>query len=173
MKSTKGSVIILILIGLCIAFTGHGYARYFDVEVKAQNLPTLQQQLAEIKEENAQLKQKLEAKVQVEEKIAKSPEPKAKALKAALETWGIEHLEAFENLVTKESNFNPFALNKKSGACGMFQAHPCSKMKSTDLDYQISWGINYIKSRYGNPTNAWKHWLSKKPIDGRDVGHWY
>lgn len=135
-----------------------------------------------IKEENAKLKK---TNQEIQEQLLKVKEansridnsPKGRALGAALKRWGVEHLDAFENLVKRESNFNPHAKNGSSGACGMFQAHPCSKLLAVcpdmDVDCQINWGLRYIESRYGNPSNAWKHWLSRVPIAGKDVGHWY
>ena len=79
--------------------------------------------------------------------------------------WGIEHWEAFYNIVLHESNWNPNDINKKSGACGLFQMYPCSKTsKEYKIDYkaQIKEGIQYIKQRYGNPKNAWEFWQIHK-----------
>lgn len=65
------------------------------------------------------------------------------------EAFGDEASTAVE-LVCRESGLNPMAVNKSSGACGLFQAYPCSKMKCDliDVDCQIEWGKNYIKNRY-------------------------
>lgn len=72
------------------------------------------------------------------------------------------------NLWNHESGWNPNSVNKKSGACGIPQALPCSKIKkvegSNDWKAQIRWGIKYINYRYKNPCGAWKHFQSK---------HWY
>ena len=56
----------------------------------------------------------------------------------------------------KESGLNPYAVNKSSGACGLFQALPCSKLPCSlsDVACQAKWGVDYIKNRYGNPANA-------------------
>ena len=62
-----------------------------------------------------------------------------------------------------ESHWNAKAYNKRTGACGIAQATPCSKMKSYGKDYktnckvQIRWGLNYIKKRYKKPSKAWNH----------------
>ena len=75
-----------------------------------------------------------------------------------------------KNLVklwNRESHWNAKAYNKRSGACGIAQAHPCSKMKKYGKDYrtnckvQINWGLNYIKKRYKNPTKAWNSVLKR------------
>jgi hypothetical protein len=65
-------------------------------------------------------------------------------------------------LWTQESDWNPLAENA-SGAYGIPQALPGSKMASagpdwqTDATTQIKWGLGYIQSDYGSPCNAWAH----------------
>jgi len=93
--------------------------------------------------------------------------------------FGADHEIALHNLISSESGFRPDAGNPSSGACGLFQAYPCEKMQcgltydTKDVDCQIAWGTDYIERRYGNPTNAWKFWESRQPIEGVDVGNWY
>ena len=76
----------------------------------------------------------------------------------------------FQNLVSlweKESGWSVTAGNPNSGAYGIPQALPASKMKPCGDDYltnyktQINWGIDYIKGRYKNPTKAWEHFQKK------------
>jgi len=65
-----------------------------------------------------------------------------------------------DNLWTQESNWNYTAENA-SGAYGIPQALPGSKMASAGADWQtnpttqIKWGLGYIKSLYGTPCGAW------------------
>ncbi|MEK7180529.1 MAG: hypothetical protein AAB706_03560 [Patescibacteria group bacterium] len=75
---------------------------------------------------------------------------------AGIRAWGTRNAEAIEKLVFKESNFNYLSINPASGACGLFQAYPCRKMKCDllDVDCQITWGIGYITKRYGNANKA-------------------
>lgn len=63
-----------------------------------------------------------------------------------------------------ESGNNPNAINKSSGACGLAQALPCSKMKCALGDYacQDAWATQYMKARYGTWLNAKAFWLSHK-----------
>ena len=67
----------------------------------------------------------------------------------------------------KESGWNPNAYNSRSGAYGIPQALPASKMATAGTDYrtnyktQINWGLSYIKSRYGSPSAAWSHSQSR------------
>ncbi len=64
----------------------------------------------------------------------------------------------------KESEWNATAENTGSGAYGIPQALPGSKMASAGSDWrtnpatQIKWGLGYIKSVYGSPAAAWSFW---------------
>ena len=74
--------------------------------------------------------------------------------------FGENEVQAMFNLINRESGFNPNALNNTSGACGLFQALPCSKLGGLEVNSQVNWGIGYIKQRYGTPTQAWNFWLT-------------
>lgn len=74
---------------------------------------------------------------------------------------GITVPDYYENLVMqRESSGNSCAMNP-SGACGLFQALPCSKMGCSlyDVACQEAWGESYISSTYGTASNAWQHEL--------------
>ncbi len=64
---------------------------------------------------------------------------------------------------SRESGWRYNAENA-SGAYGIPQALPGSKMASAGPDWQtnpatqIRWGLGYIKSTYGTPCNAWAFW---------------
>ncbi|PBC61575.1 hypothetical protein BKI49_23595 [Streptomyces sp. Tue6028] len=72
--------------------------------------------------------------------------------------------QCFSNIVDHESSWNYKAVNASSGAYGLFQALPGSKMSSVGSDWQtnpatqIKWGLNYMDSRYGSPCEAWSFW---------------
>ncbi|MEU1848193.1 transglycosylase SLT domain-containing protein [Streptomyces sp. NPDC019990] len=72
--------------------------------------------------------------------------------------------QCFSNIVDHESDWNYKAVNPSSGAYGMFQALPGSKMVSAGADWQtnpatqIKWGLNYMNERYGSPCDAWSFW---------------
>ncbi|MFI8530419.1 transglycosylase SLT domain-containing protein [Streptomyces aquilus] len=78
--------------------------------------------------------------------------------------------QCFSNIVDHESSWNYRAVNASSGAYGLFQALPGSKMSSVGADWQtnpatqIKWGLNYMDSRYGSPCEAWSFW---------QANHWY
>ncbi|MCM1972142.1 MULTISPECIES: transglycosylase SLT domain-containing protein [unclassified Streptomyces] len=77
---------------------------------------------------------------------------------------------AFNNIVSRESGWNHTATNSASGAYGLVQALPASKMASAGSDWktnpatQIKWGLDYMNSRYGSPAGAWSFWQTH---------HWY
>ncbi|MGA5728510.1 transglycosylase SLT domain-containing protein [Streptomyces seoulensis] len=71
---------------------------------------------------------------------------------------------AFSKIVEHESGWNVSAQNSSSGAYGLVQALPASKMSSAGSDWktnpatQIKWGLDYMNSRYGSPVQAWNFW---------------
>lgn len=80
----------------------------------------------------------------------------------AEDQWG-----CLEALWTKESQWNHQARNTSSGAFGIPQALPGSKMASAGSDWatnpatQIKWGLGYISGRYSTPCGAWSAFKSK------------
>ncbi|MET9516480.1 transglycosylase SLT domain-containing protein [Streptomyces sp. NPDC002994] len=72
----------------------------------------------------------------------------------------------FDKIVEHESGWNPQASNASSGAYGLVQALPASKMSSAGADWktnpatQIEWGLDYMNERYGSPCDAWSFWQS-------------
>jgi hypothetical protein len=73
-------------------------------------------------------------------------------------------MPALDKLWTHESNWYERARNPYSGAYGIPQALPATKMATVGADWrtnpatQIKWGLGYIKGRYGTPSNAWSFW---------------
>jgi hypothetical protein len=65
-------------------------------------------------------------------------------------------VEQVYELVCRESSFKADNVNKSSGACGLFQASPCSKMECdlSDIDCQIAWGKKYVEGRYKSVSAA-------------------
>lgn len=77
--------------------------------------------------------------------------------------WSAGQCADLGRLWQKESGWNSRAHNSSSGAHGIPQALPGSKMSSHGGDWatsartQIAWGLDYIARAYGNPSNAWAH----------------
>ncbi|WP_210506226.1 lytic transglycosylase domain-containing protein [Naasia sp. SYSU D00057] len=84
--------------------------------------------------------------------------------------FGSDQFDCLVALWNKESGWRVNAANPSSGAYGIPQALPGSKMASSGADWQtnaatqIHWGLGYIQGRYGSPCGAWGHSV--------DVG-WY
>ena len=77
--------------------------------------------------------------------------------------WGDGEFSCLQSLWNRESGWNYQAENASSGAYGIPQALPGSKMSSVAGDWatnpstQITWGMQYIQGRYGTPCSAWAH----------------
>jgi len=88
----------------------------------------------------------------------------------AMSHIGPSQFTCLDALWQHESNWNPGARNPSSGAYGIPQALPGSKMASFAGDWsynpvtQVRWGLWYIGASYGNSCRAWSFWLSH---------HWY
>lgn len=81
--------------------------------------------------------------------------------------WSESDFNCLVSLWNRESGWRVTAQNSSSGAYGIPQALPASKMASAGSDYltnyktQIDWGLSYIKARYGTPTQAWNSMQNK------------
>ncbi|MFK4804833.1 lytic transglycosylase domain-containing protein [Microbacterium sp. LWS13-1.2] len=77
--------------------------------------------------------------------------------------WGDDQFACLVALWNKESGWRVNAYNAGSGAYGIPQALPGSKMATAGADWetnpatQITWGLGYIGGRYGTPCGAWDH----------------
>ena len=95
--------------------------------------------------------------------MARTPIGAKKVAKAILiNEYGFAEKEykCLNSLWTKESHWNYKARNKTSGAHGIAQALPASKMNVVSTDWrtnpvtQIRWGLRYISIRYETPCKA-------------------
>lgn len=86
---------------------------------------------------------------------------------AAQRGWGDDQFGCLLQLWNHESGWRVNAQNGSSGAYGIPQALPGSKMASAGADWrtnpatQITWGLNYIAGRYSTPCGAWSSFQSK------------
>lgn len=93
---------------------------------------------------------------------------------AATKGWTGSQWLCLEKLWTNESNWRSEVANYQgSGAYGIPQSLPASKMASHGADYltnprtQIAWGLDYISARYKTPCGALAFWNAQTPH------HWY
>ncbi|MEU6364508.1 transglycosylase SLT domain-containing protein [Streptomyces sp. NPDC046931] len=134
------------------------------------------QKAAEAAEEAAKARKEAEAKASRDATRDASSFPAqssysvAQIQAMARQMVGAGQFQCFSNIVDHESSWNYRAVNASSGAYGLFQALPGSKMSSVGADWQtnpatqIKWGLNYMNSRYGSPCEAWSFW---------QANHWY
>ena len=95
--------------------------------------------------------------------LARTPIGAKKVARSILmDEYGFTEKEykCLNRLWTKESNWNYKSRNKKSGAHGIPQALPATKMNVVSTDWrtnpvtQIRWGLRYISIRYETPCKA-------------------
>ena len=95
--------------------------------------------------------------------LARTPEGAREVAKVLMEEkygWGEKQYACLDGLWTKESRWNYRASNKRTGAHGIPQALPATKMEVIGTDWrtnpvtQISWGLRYIDIRYETPCGA-------------------
>jgi soluble lytic murein transglycosylase-like protein len=70
-------------------------------------------------------------------------------------------------IVTRESTWNPNAVNSSSGACGLAQALPCAKTgcaQYNDPVCALRWQLGYVNAKYGGYAGAYSFWTKN---------HWY
>jgi uncharacterized protein YabE (DUF348 family) len=77
------------------------------------------------------------------------------------DSWGYADF-----MVSRESGWNPNAVNKSSGACGLAQALPCSKVPGNPYNPidSLNWMNGYVNGRYGGWQGAYNFWQKN---------HWY
>lgn len=80
----------------------------------------------------------------------------------ALAVLGAVQYSCIDKIFTQESNWRTKALNSTTGAYGIPQALPGSKMATIASDWrvnpvtQVKWGIKYVNGRYGSACVAWR-----------------
>ncbi|MDK0521851.1 lytic transglycosylase domain-containing protein [Streptomyces sp. ML-6] len=139
---------------------------------------------AKAKKQAAEAKLEKERKAKEEKERASRSEVRSTASFAQQGSYTVAELKAiarqivpadqfqcFSNIVNVESSWNYRASNPSSGAYGLVQALPGSKMASAGADWQtnpatqIKWGLSYMNgAKYGSPCGAWAFW---------QANHWY
>jgi hypothetical protein len=77
--------------------------------------------------------------------------------------WSSSQFSCLDPLWEHESRWSVTAANPGSGAFGIPQALPGSRMASAGPDWQtsaatqITWGLRYLRDTYGSPCAAWSH----------------
>lgn len=145
-----------------------------DIENLETENKSLTDEKAKLEQEKKELEEKLQAKLDAQKKAqeqAKLASTKVN-IPGTCKDWmtqaGITDMANAYFIFQKESNCNPTAKNKSSGAYGVCQSLPGSKMASAGSDWQtnpitqMKWCQTYAQSRYGSWSNAVAFWNANK-----------
>lgn len=129
----------------------------------------LEKQIEELKRQVEAKKQSKLAQAALEASRTVVPTARAASVPTgSCQDWmvaaGVTDMANAYTLIMRESGCNPNAVNKSSGACGIPQALPCSKLGTNDPVEQIKWMQNYVNRRYGGWAGAVSFW---------NAHHWY
>lgn len=132
-----------------------------QIPVTAQSLSTADVRVAEPLRPPAQIGIVLED-VEPAQGVAVLPTPVPTPEPAIVAPAGSSDAKSF--IYEHESGNNPAAINPGSGACGLGQALPCSKMPCSLSDYacQDAFFTGYMQDRYGTWENARAFWLAHR-----------
>jgi hypothetical protein len=96
-----------------------------------------------------------------------NPQRIAGSMMAERYGWGVDEFSCLSSLWELESSWEVHASNPSSGAYGIPQALPGSKMSAYGADWQdnavtqIEWGLAYVNQSYGSPCGAWSTFQSQ------------
>ncbi|RLC35904.1 hypothetical protein DRH27_06100 [Candidatus Falkowbacteria bacterium] len=145
-----------------------------DAEGDADQIKQLEQEQQELKQENERLQQELAAKRARQAEQARNVAYAAKPVTVTgdkqswLEASGIpaDQWWAVDQIVSRESGWNPNAVNPTSGACGLGQQLPCGKWAGAwnDPVAALKAQYGYVVARYGGYAQAVAFW---------EQNHWY
>lgn len=138
-------------------------------QLKSESTVQEQERLKTIDDLNKQLQEKeaqLQAKRSAPTAMAAAPVKQSAPVAASgtCEQWmsqaGVPINYASKKLIINESGCRPDAVNPSSGACGIPQALPCSKMPCTLQDpvCQLRWMQTYVQDRYTTWEGALSFW---------------
>jgi len=136
----------------------------------------IDEEYRKLQEEKEKLEAELQAKIEQKNKVSITATANASTtnIGGTKQEWmsaaGIPESDwwAVDYIVYKESTWNPNAVNRSSGATGLCQSLPASKMASAGSDYltnpvtQLKWCNGYAVSRYGGWSGAYNFWASNQ-----------
>ncbi len=122
------------------------------------------QRQQEIKRQQEIIRQRVQEVYVAPQQAAEPVSVRELAHQMTVQMYGEDYWPAMDALIRRESNYNLNSVNRSSGACGLPQALPCSKLRDRSAEGQIAWMLNYIAARYNNPIRALEH---------HNLFHWY
>lgn len=126
-----------------------------------QNGKASDEQLKKLQDEKQQLEQE---KADLQRQVSLKQQQKASGGITATAYAATDPNSAKAFIYEHESGNNPGAINPSSGACGLGQALPCSKMPCSLSDYacQDKFFTGYAIARYGSWENAKAFWQANR-----------
>lgn len=150
------------------------------LEDAKNNNKSSQEQIQKLEQEKKNLEDQLQAKIEQKQRIAEAAK-KATSIGVATvyaapvysgshEDWmaaaGIQagDFSYVDYIISHESSWNPSAINALSGACGLPQSLPCSKLGPnwSDPVVGLTWANTYALNRYGSWAAAYSFWVANK-----------
>lgn len=144
---------------------------------ETQNEAQFTEQQKQIEELNKQIQEKdkqIQAKAATKKAYAATLPPVEGQCLEWMSQAGIANTYSTHKLIINESGCRTGAKNPTSGACGIPQAYPCSKLpcalNADGAVCQLKWMDAYVQRTYGNWDNALAKWYSRC---GSPQGCWY
>lgn len=134
-----------------------------DKTTSAATIKQLNDEKALLEQKKAELESQLQARIDAKNKLALASQSVINTATNTSYANAASGDSAKMFIYARESGNNPGAINASSGACGLGQALPCSKLPCSLSDYvcQDNWFTNnYMIPRYGSWDNAKAFWLS-------------
>lgn len=127
-----------------------------------QQIKQLQDEKVKLEQEKQKLEADLLAKRDAKEKANQASQAALALGSSTAHAASVPQSGAKAFIYEHESGNNPGAINPSSGACGLGQALPCSKMPCSLSDYacQDNFFTGYMQQRYGTWENAKVFWLA-------------
>lgn len=155
--------------GLAASVASLGHYELLPVDEIVDLTAETRDEVAKAKEAAAEYDREQAAKAKAAaEALARANTPEgaratARSMASSTYGWGDGEFQCLDSLWQKESGWSYTAMNSSSGATGIPQALPGSKMATMGSDWQtnaatqIAWGLDYISRSYGSPCSAWSH----------------
>lgn len=132
-----------------------------DSRVLAQRQKELAAQRSQITKAAEELRRQQVIRDGYDPRTATTPREIGRQIAANKFGWTGSQWNCYDLLIKSESNWDPSATNPSSGAYGIPQSLPASKMATEGADWrtnpatQVKWGLRYVKEVYGTPCSAW------------------
>lgn len=172
-KNQKIKRVVFSFLLATVGLVAYGYAYQYTHQAKLEKQYHQVQQEIEAKNksllQSSSDKQQLQKQLEdLQKQLQAKKDSQARALAEAAPVvrtaYPVPSGDAKAFIYSHESGNNPASINRSSGACGLGQALPCSKMPCSLQDYacQDNFFTGYMISRYGTWENARAFWIAHR-----------